>query len=189
MNTILKDKLEYAYKSQRLEKQLLKEKSASLRRRGLQDKEICPVHNVPTKSHQNVKSKKGFQLANDINDITFHDDNTFLDDDIKVNNLFGDEFYKSQLDDNADDMVKNKVGVKEESCRRKKSSSSKISSRHSSKRKDKPDNYDSNVVKEPAEEVIEHARKSESPETQQNHFPNDTKYCQSPSSTTAHNLN
>ena len=46
LDTILKDKLEYAYKSQRLEKQLLKEKSASLRRRDLRGKEPCPIHNV-----------------------------------------------------------------------------------------------------------------------------------------------
>ena len=147
MDAILKDKLEYAYKSQRLEKHLLKEKSVSLRRRDLRGKEISQTH----KSHINMKSKRRFQFENDVNDITFHEDTKFLDNNVKVSNHSGDEFYKSRVND----LVKNKPGVKEESGRRNKTLPSKKIREDSSEKKCKTNTYDTNVLIEPPEDARE----------------------------------
>jgi len=151
MDAILKDKLEYAYKSQRLEKQLLKEKSVSLRRRDLRGKEISQTHHVSTKSHINMKSKRRFQFENDVNDITFHEDTKLLDNNVKVSNHSGDEFYKSRVND----LVKNKPGVKEESGRRNKTLPSKKIREDSSEKKCKTNTYDTNVLIEPPEDARE----------------------------------
>jgi len=67
LDTILKDKLEFAYKSQRLERQLAEKGATSSRRiaRPKEKQQLC------AKSNLNVKTKKKFQPANasEIHDI------------------------------------------------------------------------------------------------------------------------